>query len=91
MFGSRFLQLADEDEDVVPQMDDSLRLQIQHANWQIVNCSTPANYYHVLRRQVPKNIDPCICLISQEVALLFFYSMLTHCWVIRCTATSASR
>lgn len=54
MFGSRFLQLADEDEDVVPQMDDSLRLQIQHANWQIVNCSTPANYYHVLRRQVPK-------------------------------------
>lgn len=28
------------------------RFQIQRCNWQVVNCSTPANYYHVLRRQL---------------------------------------
>jgi 2-oxoglutarate dehydrogenase complex dehydrogenase (E1) component-like enzyme len=29
-----------------------LGTQIQAANWQVVNCTTPANYFHVLRRQV---------------------------------------
>jgi 2-oxoglutarate dehydrogenase E1 component len=29
-----------------------LSMQIQRSNWQIVNISTPANYFHVLRRQV---------------------------------------
>jgi hypothetical protein len=29
-----------------------LGTQIQNANWQVVNCTTPANYFHVLRRQV---------------------------------------
>jgi hypothetical protein len=48
----RFLQLSDDDEDHLPEMDEDVRRQIQHTNWQIVNCTTPANYYHVLRRQV---------------------------------------
>jgi len=26
--------------------------QLYEANWQVVNCSTPANYFHVLRRQI---------------------------------------
>ena len=47
----RFLQQVDEDPDVVPAMDESERMQIQQTNWQVVNCTTPANYYHVLRRQ----------------------------------------
>jgi 2-oxoglutarate dehydrogenase complex dehydrogenase (E1) component-like enzyme len=25
---------------------------MQTTNWQVVNCTTPANYFHVLRRQV---------------------------------------
>lgn len=29
-----------------------LGTQIQKTNWQVVNCTTPANYFHVLRRQV---------------------------------------
>jgi len=29
-----------------------LGTQIQNTNWQVVNCTTPANYFHVLRRQV---------------------------------------
>lgn len=48
----RFLQQVDEDPDVVPPMEETARMQIQRCNWQVVNCSTPANYYHVLRRQL---------------------------------------
>lgn len=46
----RFLQNSDEDPDVVPQGDSESA--IRATNWQIVNCSTPANYFHVLRRQI---------------------------------------
>ena len=51
----RFLQCSDEDPDEVPPNLDTLPGQIRAAqknNWQIVNPSTPANYFHVLRRQV---------------------------------------
>lgn len=48
----RFLQQVEEDPDVVPPMAAEERFQIQRCNWQVVNCSTPANYYHVLRRQL---------------------------------------
>lgn len=48
----RFLQMSGEDPDVIPTMDFENRRQIQESNWQVVNCTTPANYYHVLRRQV---------------------------------------
>jgi len=51
----RFLQQVDEDPDVVPEMDEQERMQIQHTNWQVVNCSTPANYFHVLRRQIHRD------------------------------------
>lgn len=51
----RFLQMCDEPEDVVPSMEEESRKQIQATNWQIVNASTPANYFHVLRRQVRRN------------------------------------
>jgi len=48
----RFLQEVSEDESVVPVMDENERKQIQLCNIQVVNCTTPANYYHVLRRQI---------------------------------------
>jgi len=51
----RFLQCSDEDPDEVPKDLDTLKGQIRAAqrnNWQIVNPSTPANYFHVLRRQL---------------------------------------
>jgi 2-oxoglutarate dehydrogenase E1 component len=51
----RFLQQVDEDPDVVPPMGENERMQIQRTNWQVVNCSTPANYFHVLRRQVHRD------------------------------------
>ncbi|GLD98266.1 hypothetical protein PINS_up006963 [Pythium insidiosum] len=51
----RFLQMTDDDPDVVPVMDEENRMQIQHTNWQVVNCSTPAQYFHVLRRQIHRD------------------------------------
>jgi 2-oxoglutarate dehydrogenase E1 component len=51
----RFLQQCDEDPDEVPNTDDEERMQIQRTNIQIVNCTTPANYFHVLRRQIHRD------------------------------------
>jgi 2-oxoglutarate dehydrogenase E1 component len=51
----RFLQQVDEDPDEVPPMEENERMQIQQTNWQVVNCSTPANYFHVLRRQIHRD------------------------------------
>ena len=48
----RFLQMCDDDEDVFPD-HYGRQTRLQEANWQIVNVTTPANYFHVLRRQVP--------------------------------------
>ena len=49
----------DEDPYRLPDIDYSkwntgghLGSQMQTTNWAIVNCTTPANYFHVLRRQV---------------------------------------
>ena len=44
----RFLQLCDDDEREMQSRD----AQIRTANWQIVNPTTPANFFHVLRRQI---------------------------------------
>lgn len=51
--------MSDENPYEMPQVDESewfrgghLGTQVQAANWQVVNCTTPANYFHVLRRQV---------------------------------------
>jgi len=46
------LQMSDDNPYVIPEMDPTLRKQIQQCNWQVVNVTTPANYFHVLRRQV---------------------------------------
>lgn len=53
----RFLQQVAEDPDVIPANISNMneRMQIQNCNWQVVNCSTPANYFHVLRRQIHRD------------------------------------
>lgn len=54
----RFLQMSDENPYVLPEVDEAtwftgghLGTQVQATNWQVVNVTTPANYFHVLRRQ----------------------------------------
>ncbi|XP_069773778.1 2-oxoglutarate dehydrogenase complex component E1 isoform X8 [Narcine bancroftii] len=49
----RFLQMCNDDPDVVPKFtEDFVVRQLYDTNWIVVNCSTPANYFHVLRRQI---------------------------------------
>jgi 2-oxoglutarate dehydrogenase E1 component len=65
----RFLQAVDDQENVVPPMAEELRMQIQHTNMQVVNCSTPANYFHVLRRQVHRNFRKPLIVITPKSLL----------------------
>ncbi|RVE55510.1 hypothetical protein OJAV_G00235570 [Oryzias javanicus] len=49
----RFLQMCNDDPDVFPSLSEDLaEQQLYDCNWIVVNCSTPANYFHVLRRQM---------------------------------------
>uniref|UniRef100_A0A6Q2X747 2-oxoglutarate dehydrogenase complex component E1 n=1 Tax=Esox lucius TaxID=8010 RepID=A0A6Q2X747_ESOLU len=47
----RFLQMCNDDPDVFPVYDFAIR-QLHDCNWIVVNCSNPANFFHVLRRQI---------------------------------------
>jgi 2-oxoglutarate dehydrogenase complex dehydrogenase (E1) component-like enzyme len=65
----RFLQMSDENPFEVPLIDETnwfagghLGSQIQGCNWQIVNCTTPVNYFHVLRRQACTSAA-CSCML----------------------------
>lgn len=50
----RYLQLSDDDPDVYPDTSDCdfVARQIMDTNWIVTNLTTPANYFHALRRQV---------------------------------------
>lgn len=67
----RFLQMCDEDEDDVPPMEVEARRQIQITNWQIVNPSTPANYFHALRRQVHRSFRKPLIIPSPKALLRY--------------------
>lgn len=62
----RFLQMVDEDPHHIPNMEIEKRVQIQKSNWQVVNCTTPANYFHVLRRQVHRDFRKPLIVISPK-------------------------
>lgn len=51
----RFLQMCDDHPDKVPDMAEDKRRQIQDINVQVVYPSTPANYFHALRRQIHRD------------------------------------
>ncbi|KAM4528570.1 2-oxoglutarate dehydrogenase complex component E1 isoform 3-T3 [Odontesthes bonariensis] len=49
----RFLQMCNDDPDVCPKLSEDFAVhQLYDCNWIVVNCSTPANLFHVLRRQI---------------------------------------
>jgi len=62
----RFLQMVDEDPHYIPPMARDERMQIQKCNWQVVNCSTPANYFHCLRRQVHRDFRKPLIVLSPK-------------------------
>lgn len=71
----RFLQLTDEDpddnmfanmENVTPE---DRQLQLSQCNWQIVNPTTPAQYFHCLRRQIHRQFRKPLIVASTKALL----------------------
>eukprot|EP00877_Chromochloris_zofingiensis_P000629 jgi/Chrzof1/10567/Cz05g03220.t1_OGD[v5.2] len=72
----RFLQMSDENPYEMPKIDEKewfggghLGTQIQKTNWQVVNCTTPANYFHVLRRQIHRQFRKPLIVMSPKLLL----------------------
>ncbi|KAF7811343.1 2-oxoglutarate dehydrogenase, mitochondrial-like [Senna tora] len=62
----RYLQMADDNPYVIPEMDSTLRKQIQECNWQVANVTTPANFFHLLRRQVHREFRKPLIVMSPK-------------------------
>ena len=69
----RFLQMVDEDPYEVPAIDEQqwftgghLGSQIQSTNMQVVNATTPANYFHVLRRQIHRQFRKPLIIFTPK-------------------------
>src|SRR5262249_21282622 len=52
-------------------------------NWQVANCTTPANYFHILRRQLHRNFRKPLILLTPK-------SLLRHKRVISDLSAMAS-
>lgn len=65
----RFLQMSDDDPDEIPDLDPMNSTQIQTANWQIANVTTPANYFHLLRRQIHRKFRKPLIVMSPKQLL----------------------
>ncbi|KAJ5103810.1 hypothetical protein N7532_004339 [Penicillium argentinense] len=66
----RFLQLCSEDSRFFPT-EQQLQRQHQDANMQVVQMTTPANLFHVLRRQLHRDFRKRAFL---TIALILFFS-----------------
>ncbi|KAI9128126.1 hypothetical protein K1719_001119 [Acacia pycnantha] len=62
----RYLQMADDNPYVIPEMDATLRKQIQNCNWQVANVTTPANFFHLLRRQIHRDFRKPLIVMSPK-------------------------
>ncbi len=63
----RFLQSANDDPNDMPEGNEQSTFRLQRANWQIVNITTPANYYHALRRQIKRSFRKPLIVFSPKV------------------------
>jgi 2-oxoglutarate dehydrogenase E1 component len=71
--------MADENSYIILEMDPNLQKQIQECNLQIVNVTTPANFFHVLRRQVGTiNVFDVGFLINVPYLTLLFLFLQIH-------------
>ncbi|PVU98104.1 hypothetical protein BB561_000096 [Smittium simulii] len=66
----RCLQLGDENPYIFPK-PEKLARQNQDMNMQVVNITTPANYFHVLRRQIHRDFRKPLIVMSPKKLLRF--------------------
>lgn len=62
----RFLQQVDEDPHYIPKLNQDERMQIQRCNLQVVNCTTPASYFHCLRRQIHRDFRKPLVVVAPK-------------------------
>ncbi|CAO2170780.1 unnamed protein product [Urochloa humidicola] len=63
----RFLQMCNDNPFIIPEMEPTtLKRQIQECNWQVVNVTTPANYFHVLRRQIHREFRKPLIVMAPK-------------------------
>lgn len=62
----RFLQMSDMDPDILTLGKEDIN---QKANWAVVNCSTPANYFHVLRQQIHREYRKPLIIATPKALL----------------------
>ncbi|CAO1326799.1 unnamed protein product [Diamesa tonsa] len=66
----RFLQMSSDDPDYFPPESDEFAIrQLHDINWIVANCSTPANYYHILRRQIAMPFRKPLILMTPKSLL----------------------
>jgi 2-oxoglutarate dehydrogenase E1 component len=66
--------MSAEDEDHVTQIKnnphtDISMYQLDHTNWVIANLTTPANYFHILRRQLALPFRKPLVMMSPKSLL----------------------
>ncbi|KAG0001693.1 2-oxoglutarate dehydrogenase E1 component [Entomortierella chlamydospora] len=64
----RYLQMCDDHPFVFPS-EEKLARQHQDCNMQVVYCSTPANYFHVLRRQIHRDFRKPLIVFNSKLLL----------------------
>jgi 2-oxoglutarate dehydrogenase E1 component len=64
----RYLQLCDED-DAVPLQDDVAAKRMERVNMQVVNATTAAQFFHVLRRQMRRPFRKPLIVIAPKKLL----------------------
>jgi 2-oxoglutarate dehydrogenase E1 component len=64
------LQLCDEDFET-PDNDDTDEDRMQRVNMQVLNCSTAANYFHALRRQMRRTYRKPLIVIAPKKLLKY--------------------
>lgn len=55
----------------MPLDDDPNSLRMLRVNWQVVNATTAAQYFHLLRRQLRRNFRKPLIVISPKKLLRF--------------------
>ncbi|CAH2074716.1 unnamed protein product, partial [Iphiclides podalirius] len=67
----RYLTQCDDDEDNIPDLDDKNMVlkQLKAANWFVCNVTNPANYFHLLRRQIALPFRKPLVLCTPKVGL----------------------